>query len=330
MIYDFLNVRYSTRKLTDEHFENILPILAEELVLVDYKTHFTEVKLNKDWKELKKFNCINDDTSSTNRVGMKLCEHFFPNFYNIKNSKGESFSSFWNKENLIKVLRWNRKSHSTPYLSELKRGIYFCTGLTKNTMFRPHLAKTIASNFPGQTVLDPCCGWGGRMLGTVAAGKKYIGFEPNVETYNNLLNLIEFLKIKDKVEIYNIGAEHMNNFLKEKVDIVLTSPPYFNLEIYSDEKTQSENQHSSYEQWRDLWLADVIKKATSHLNDFGVSCWNVHSVGKMKMIEDVAKIHHDLGFKKEKEFSLNSSKRQANQSETKKDKNSDVTICYKK
>lgn len=330
MIYDFLNVRGSTRKLSDEEFENLLPILAEELQNVEFKTLYTEEQLKKEWKSLLDFSCSDDTTNSTTRVGMKLCEHFFPNFYNIKNSKGESFSSSWNKNNLIKVLRWNRKSHSTPYLSELKRGIYFCTGLTKNTMFRPHLAKAIVSNFPGQTVLDPCAGWGGRMLGTVSTGKKYIAFEPNTQTYNNLLNLAEFLNIKDKVEIYNIGAEHMNDFIKEKVDIILTSPPYFNLEIYSAEKTQSENQHSSYEQWRDVWLADVIKKAISHLNDFGVSCWNVHSIGKMKMIEDVAKIHNHLAFKKEKEFSLNSSKRQAIQSETKKDKNSDVTICYKK
>ena len=330
MIYDFLNVRGSTRKLTDEEFEAALPALAEELETVDFKTAYSAEQLNKEWKSLKDFSTSEDTTNSTTRVGMKLCEHFFPNFYNIKNSKGESFSSSWNKENLTKVLRWDRKSHSTPYLSELKRGIYFCTGLTKNTMFRPHLAKTIVSNFSGQTVLDPCAGWGGRMLGTVSAGKKYIAFEPNVETYNNLLNLADFLSIKDKVEIYNVGAEYMNDFVKQEVDIILTSPPYFNLEIYSAEKTQSENQHSSYEQWRDLWLADVVKKATSHLNDFGVSCWNVHSVGKMKMIEDVAKIHQDLGFKKEKEFSLNSSKRQTNQSETKKDKNSDVTICYKK
>jgi 16S rRNA G966 N2-methylase RsmD len=330
MIYDFLNVRHSTRNLTDEQFENTLPVLAEELVSVEYKTSYTEQQLKKEWQELKKFICDSDSTNSTTRVGMKLCEHFFPNFYKIKNSKGESFESSWNKDNLIKVLRWNRKSHSTPYLSELKRGIYFCTGLTKNTMFRPHLAKTIVSNFSGETVLDPCCGWGGRMLGTVASGKKYIGFEPNIETYNNLLKLIDFLNIKDKVEIYNVGAEHMNQYIKEKVDIVLTSPPYFNLEIYSDENTQSENQYSSYEDWRDLWLAEVIENAISHLNDFGVSCWNVHNVGKMKMIEDVAKIHSSLGFKKEKDFSLNSSKRQAHQSETKKDKNSDITICYKK
>ena len=158
MIYEFLNVRNSLRKLSDQDFNDKVEQLAEELVQVDYKTKYTEEQLKKDWDVLKNYNTESDNTSSTVRVGMKLCEHFFPNFYNIKNSKGASFVSSWNKENLVKILKWNRKSHSTPYMSEIKRGIYFCTGLTKNTMFRPHLAKTVVSYFPGNTVLDPCAG----------------------------------------------------------------------------------------------------------------------------------------------------------------------------
>ena len=330
MIYDFLNKRYSLRNLTNEEFEDKIDRLAEELVQVDYRTRYSEEQLKKDWESLKKFSLTTQDTSSTTRVGLKLCEHFFPNFYNIKNSKSESFASSWNKEILKKVLRWNRKSHSTPYLSEIKRGIYFCSGLTKNTMFRPHLAKTIVSSYPGETVLDPCAGWGGRMLGTVAAGKKYIAFEPNIETYNNLNNLCEFLNIKSEVEIYNTGSENMNNYLTKTVDIILTSPPYFNLEIYADGKTQSENQYSSYESWRDGWLENVITTAISHLNDFGISCWNVHNVGKMKMIEDVKNIHAKVGFSEQNTFSISSSKRQSNQVATKNEKNMDVTICYKK
>ena len=330
MISDFLNVRESTRKLTEEDFETLLPVLAEELTHIDYKIRYTNEQLKKDWEALKNFSQVETSSNSTVRIGMKLCEHFFTNFYNIKNAKGQSFENSWTKDNLIKVLRWNRKCHSTPYLSEIKRGIYFCTGLTKNTMFRPHLAKAIISSYPGETVLDPCAGWGGRMLGTVAAGKKYIAFEPNLETYNNLIQLAEFLDIKNQIEIYNVGSEHMNNYLTKKVDIILTSPPYFNLEIYADGKAQSENQYSSYESWCDGWLETVITNAISNLNDSGVSCWNVHNVGKMKMIEDVKSIHAKNGFVEENKFCIGSSKRQAHQGDGKNEKNIDVTICYKK
>jgi tRNA1(Val) A37 N6-methylase TrmN6 len=328
MIYDFLNVRNSLRNLTDTDFESKVEQLAEELVDVDYKTKYSEEQLKKDWITLKSYNTESDNTASTVRVGMKLCEHFFPNFYNIKNSKGTSFTSSWNKENLVKILKWNRKSHSTPYMSEIKRGIYFCTGLTKNTMFRPHLAKTVVSCFPGSTVLDPCAGWGGRMLGTLAAGKKYIGFEPNQETYEGLRNLADFLG--EKPTLHNTGAENIYKHVSHLVDIVLTSPPYFNLEIYSDSQTQSENMYSTYEEWRDKWLAGVIYQATDCLMESGVSCWNVHNVGKMNMIEDVKKMHEKYRMISVKTFSLTSSKRQANQTVSKNEKNADVTVCYRR
>lgn len=328
MIYDFLNVRNSLRKLSDEEFQDKVEQLAEELVQVDYKTKYSEEQLKKDWDALKNYKIESDNTSSTVRVGMKFCEHFFPNFYNIKNSKGVSFASSWNKENLVKILKWNRKSHSTPYMSEIKRGIYFCTGLTKNTMFRPHLAKTVVSYFPGDTVLDPCAGWGGRMLGTLAAGKKYIGFEPNVETYQGLKNIAHF--IGEKPKLHNTGAENIYKNVPTLVDIVLTSPPYFNLEVYCDSPNQSENMYKTYEEWRDKWLAEVIYQATDCLTETGVSCWNVHDVGKMNMIGDVKNIHNKYRMSPVKTFSLTSSKRQANQTVSKNEKNSDITICYRR
>lgn len=328
MIYDFLNKRYSLKSITDEHFENIVPQLAEELSSIDFRIKYSEDKLKKDWQYLKKININNHDTSSTMRVGMRLCEHFFPNFYDIKNINGKSFSYLWNKENLIKVLRWNRKSHSTPYLSELKRGIYFCCGLTKNTMFRPHLAKNIVSHFAGQTILDPCSGWGGRMLGTLSCEKTYIGFEPNPETYDGLKRLAHF--IGEKPILHNIGAEYISEYIDKKIDIILTSPPYFNLEIYSDSDKQSENMFLNYEDWKNKWLKDIIFQSTAHLDKEGVSCWNVHNVAGMKMIDDVKNIHAELSFEQDKVFSISSSKRQANQIKAKNAKSLDLTICYKK
>ena len=83
---NFLNVRYSTRNLTDEQFEGVLPTLAEELVSVNYKIKYSEEKLRADWKKLLDYDTSSPDrfTASTVRVGMKLCEHFFPNFYTFQ------------------------------------------------------------------------------------------------------------------------------------------------------------------------------------------------------------------------------------------------------
>ena len=322
ILNEYLNVRNSTRKLTDSEFEKILPTLAEELVSVNYRIKYSEEKLRADWKKLLDYDTSSPDrfTASTVRVGMKLCEHFFPNFYSIQNKNNESFESLWVKENLEKILRWNRKSHSTPYLSELKRGIYFCCGLTKNTMFRPHLAKMICDKYKFERVFDPCAGWGGRMLGVCASGAEYIGFEPNPETYRHLLELKEYLNLNAR--IINDKAENFTSYDILNADGVLTSPPYYNLEIYST--SGCETKYDTYETWLTEWLTPLIMDITDAFHNV-FSCWNVHNIGKMKLQDDIIHIHEVLGYKKIDEFGIVSSKRQTN---NQKQKNTDSTIIF--
>ena len=190
----------AVRNIPQEEFMAELSSMAEQLAEVDYHYSHSDEVLKNAWKKLKEYKNSDNFTASQTRPGLELCEHFFPNFFQIENSKGESFQTYWNPKDLEKVIKWNRSSHSTPYLSELRRGIYFCHGLTKNTMFRPHLTKMIVDRYKAKAVLDPCCGWGGRMLGTVAAGGFYIGFEPNTETYKHLMELAKY--INDSSHVY--------------------------------------------------------------------------------------------------------------------------------
>lgn len=321
-IHDFLNKPNALRALTDETFLEVLPELAKQLALVDYHYSYSEEELKKDWKKLLSYKNTSLFTASQVRIEMKLCEHFFPNFFDIVNPQGVGFKNFWNEKDLQKVLAWNRKSHSTPYISELRRGISFCFGLTKNTMFRPHLAKMICDYYKPAIVLDPCGGWGGRMLGVVASGAKYIAYEPNTETYKHLGELASFLDIQDKVELYN---EDAGRVVFPAHDLVLTSPPYYNLEIYSSEETQSENQFNSYERWLNEWLAPLARKSAEGAN---VLCWNVANVGKMKLQDDLFSILESIGWKRDATFGIGSSARQTNQNAEKNKKNLDITACF--
>lgn len=309
--------------MSNEEFDNLLPWMAEELSKVDYHYYYDEDKLKKSWENLCNYSNSDHYTASQTRRGMELCEFFFPNFFDIKNSKGEGFTNYWNKNDLQKVIRWNRSSHSTPYLSEFRRGIYFCYGLTKNTMFRPHLAKMICDYYKPKIVLDPCCGWGGRMLGTVASKSFYIGFEPCKETFNNLNRLIDFLGIADSVKIYNEIAENIPNY-DISADLILTSPPYYDLEIYSDEDTQSYKKYNSYKDWVNGWLDPVINNCLNKLNENGVSCWNVAP----NMRDDINNIHFNAGYNYNSDFGLQSSARQANQNALKDKKTVDMTLCF--
>lgn len=326
IIDQFLNLRHSTRKLSDAQFEQILPTLAQELTQVNFLPKYTEQQLKKDWNDLKKWSTADTFINSTSRVGMKLCEHFMPNFYDIEDNKGNSFKKYWSDAKLLeKVLRGNRKSHSTPYLSELKRGIYFATGIPKSTMYRPQMSKLITRN--AHYVLDPCAGWGGRMLGAVANGANYIAFEPNPETFFNLQMMINFLRIHNNVKIICDDALNMDKYEIPDVDVVLTSPPYFDLEVYCKEEKQSITTRNNYDDWDNEFLNPLIKKCLSHLKPDGISCWNVANFGKVDMWSSVDKAHEEMGFKRDIIFENRSSSRPTIKSKTKK---SDVTVSYKK
>jgi 16S rRNA G966 N2-methylase RsmD len=329
-IKDFLNVRNSTRNLSDVEFERILPELATQLQNVEYITQYTNQQLKTDWNNLCKWKTNEDYINSTSRIGMKLCENFFPNFYDIENNKGKSFTNLWTKNNLEKILRWNRKSHSTPYLSELRRGIYFCCGMTKSTMFRPQMAKLLCMKYQPKIVFDPCAGWGGRMLGVVASGAEYIAFEPNTKTYENLAKLSVFLGIENRVRLICDDAMKMEEYSLPNVDMVLTSPPYFDLEVYTHEDTQSIKNTSNYDNWNTVFLEPLIHKSLLLLNDGGVSCWNVGKVAGRNMFDDVLVAHTKMNYNKWESCAVVSSKRPALQNDIGNAKSSDITEIYRK
>ncbi len=132
------------------------------------------------------------------------------------------------------------------------------------------------------------------MLGTVATGWKYIGCEPNKETFKNLKKMIKFLELENQVELHNIPAESYD--YKEKVDIVLTSPPYFNLEIYSSDLEQSYNKYFDYLGWREEWFQPLMKNCSSMLSKNGLSCWNVMDFKKYDLVNTVMKFHESNNF----------------------------------
>jgi len=327
MIFDFLNKKNSLRNLTDEEFEKLLPTLSKELSFVNFYPRYTEKELLDDWSKLIRWNPTARIINSTSRVGMKLCEHFFENFYDIEDSKGNSFKKMWSDTELLKkVLVWNRKSHTTPYLSELKRGVYFCGGLPKSTMYRPQLAKMIT--FGSNVVLDPCMGWGGRLLGTISNFSHYIGFEPNTKTFEGLSELVDFLGVKNMVTLINDDAMNIDNYDLPMVDCIVTSPPYFNLEVYSHEKTQSVYNTQTYKEWENNFLKPLVKKCVTKLNDGGKSCWNVARVGKNDMWDSIDESHRELEFYPNFTYQIQSSARQVNQPNNKNKKSVDKTVVY--
>lgn len=272
-------------------------ITTRELMAIDYRYHYSDRELLEDWTKLATTQEFK--TGSQFRPGLKLCQHFFPNFWNIKNSKGLCFADCWhNYELMDRVRTWGKQSMSQLWLSWVRRAVFMAGGLPNSSFYRPHFSRQIVLNTGIQEgiLFDPCAGWGGRMLGTVSTGWHYVACEPNRETYNNLRSMIQFLGIDHKVTLYNIPAEEFDSGSLRDVDVVLTSPPYFNLEVYTESPDQSYNRYNNYQVWVQQWLRPLIQNSIHMLKPQGLSCWNVMNFNNCPLASDVIDAHKELGY----------------------------------
>jgi tRNA G10 N-methylase Trm11 len=117
------------------------------------------------------------------------------------------------------------------------------------------VAKVIVEKFSPEdgVVVDPCAGWGGRLIGASVLNRSYIGFEPWDKTARGLNNIINFFEIK-KAVIFN--TEFNIEKAPEQCSLVFTSPPYIDLEVYG--------KPMKIEDWKNL-MSSIIKYAEESL-----------------------------------------------------------------
>jgi hypothetical protein len=83
----------------------------------------------------------------------------------------------------------------------------------------------------------------------------------------------------------------------EPYDMILTSPPFFNLELYGgpDQSTES---HPTWDDWLTHWLKPLIIACLNRLTPTGTSCWNVKNLSAAQpLATEVKNIHTALGWK---------------------------------
>ena len=263
----------------------------------------------KDWAALQKKEVLSEgqilsiDTRS--RSGHKILDHHMRHFFDVKNWCGVSVRSLVNQEQMEKALLANLSMHSTPYKSELRRMLTMTAGLGNVTKYRTITSKAIVEFFQAKRIVDPCTGWGGRLLGTLAAGDtKYVGCEPDPKTAEALRQILAdpaiSATIRARGQIIEKPAEVALLEIAQmpKFDMILTSPPYFNLEIYTAGE-QSISKWPTWDLWISEWYKPLILGYLTCLKEGGVSCWSVKNfkTDKKYLLADVTKkIHKDAGW----------------------------------
>lgn len=148
--------------------------------------------------------------------------------------------------------------------------------------FPAHLASSLIDEFcpAGGRVLDPCHGWGGRVIGFLLCQKaaEYVGADPSPVAAKGVNEIVQhlapFAEPNKKTTIHNSPFETQE--FAGLFDFALTSPPYFDVEFYHGEK-QSASQFDKFEAWRDGWYLPMIKRVISLLKPGGVFALQVGS-----------------------------------------------------
>lgn len=108
------------------------------------------------------------------------------------------------------------------------------------------------------------CGFGGRLLGALSSKNdyKYVGTDPNTETMYNLHRLGEYIEMvtgrEDSYELHCCGSEDFKG-PANSVDFAFSSPPYFDLEVYSNEPTQCFNKFPELDEWLEGYVRGTVK-----------------------------------------------------------------------
>lgn len=277
------------------------------------------VRLNKLLpSKIFKGNVIQNNCSITGNIYLKsIFKSFFHSSYGSNLTPVEIFNS---DKLLKKIIKYRIGINNTNEIYGLSmktviKGISAIRGTI--SFFKPAVAYSIYKRFLSTntpTVLDPCMGFGGRMLGFFMAYPKgtYIGCEPNVETFEELKtlknNLSEFLGYEINCHLYNqtiekFSTNNLGNY-KDNIELTFTSIPYYDLERYSQDIVTT--QYKDFEDWKDKFVKCIFSLPNCLINlpiDLYDKCPELHEkVKDFYYLENSVAKHFNKKDKKKQEY----------------------------
>jgi len=153
-------------------------------------------------------------------------------------------------------------------------------------------------------IYDPSSGWGGRILGAMSSKKRihYVGTDPNTDNFIDEVGISRYEYVanfynnevlednqfwdsehKNTFHYFQDGSEHIGDHIefqqyKGKLDMVFTSPPYFDREQYSEDEEQSYKSYPQYDDWRDNFLKPTLTTAYESLRNDRYLLWNIADI----------------------------------------------------
>ena len=235
-----------------------------------------EKDIETDFINLKEIGC--EKKKALSQIGNDIVNYFtFVERLNTIGNKKLNFYDVWRNKNALAKKKYinnivsfykNRKTkYPEPKVWYRISNLYF----SAISIFKPQIAMDIYCLYNPTTILDFTMGWGGRLVGACALNiPKYIGIDMNSNLKTPYNKMTHFLKKHSTTEIELYFQDALTvDYSKLNYDLVLTSPPYYNIETYGD------NVEKTKEEWDKSFYIPIFEKTFQHLKPGGHYCINI-------------------------------------------------------
>jgi tRNA G10 N-methylase Trm11 len=257
--------------------------IAKELKDVTFE------KAIKDWYEIKSKTAEEiENINGRSRLGCNLIDYyFFEQRIETIGNKGINFFKFVEEIEFYKTKKYIQTlltycDNNNRYKDSLIKKYYYCYGLCfgRINAFKITNALQIYNTYqPTAAIMDPFCGFGGRLVAALMQNINYIGIDLNKDLesgYNKLLNDFRE-KTSSKVELLFQDSNSVD-YSNYKYDMVFTSPPYENIEIYKH------MERKSIQEWTKFYK-EVFQKLWDNMQPMGTYIININESIYIKILE---------------------------------------------
>jgi hypothetical protein len=235
----------------------------------------TKEEALEDYEKLRK---VKPEEPTLSRIGNKFVDYYtfterlntigrrHINFYDLF----ENRTDYEKKNYTINLINYLKDRPNSPKLIMCWYKI-FSLYFGSIQIFKPLIAMSIYKKFKPKSVLDFTMGWGGRLVGACALDiPHYIGIDLNERLKKPYEDMVRDIKPHTQTKITLMFKNALNvDYSKLDYDMVLTSPPYYNIEIYNGTKSKEK------EEWDNEFYNPIFEKTFKYLKNGGYYCLNV-------------------------------------------------------
>ena len=174
----------------------------------------------------------------------------------------------------------------------------FYRSVKECTQFKPSLVVSMIKLLRGTRMLDFSAGWGDRLIGAMAAGiERYVAVDPNLDLKPGHDAMIRaFAPASPGKPAPGLSPEERFSVIYSPFqtavipdgatfDLVFTSPPFFDFEIYTHTNGQSCKDFPGFEEWMVHFLYVSLEKAWGVLDVGGHMAIHITDIMKTRVCE---------------------------------------------